>query len=196
MSIAGDGLNIQEIKVVGYEGETAGDVAIQTLDSIGRVKDLYMWVDLPDDDILGWLDIYDEPVDVEFKPGEGLWINAPSSDYKIQTAGQVPTTNVSVALRDGFTMVVNPTPIDVNIQDISVEGYEGETAGDVAIQTLDTLGRVVDLYMWVDLPDDDIYGWLDIYDEPVETTIAPGAGLWVSAPSSDYSIILPGVTLK
>ena len=182
--------------MIGYEGETAGDVAIQTLDRLGRAQDVYMWVDLPDDEIYGWLDGDDEMVDVTFAPGEGLWINAPSSDYKIQTSGQVPTKDISVALRNGFKMVVNPTPVSVDIQDISVVGYEGETAGDVAIQTLDRLGRALDVYMWVDLPEDDIFGWLDGNDELVELSIEPGAGLWVNAPSEEYSIILPGVTIK
>lgn len=195
VSVSGTGINIQDITVVGYDGETAGDVDIQILDNLGRMTTQYFWVDLPDDDIYGWLDGDDEPADVTFQPGEGLWVNAPNSDFKLQTAGKVPTSGVAVTLREGFKMVANPTPVNVDIQDISISGYVGETAGDVDIQILDTLGRMVNQYFWVDLPDDGIYGWLDGDDEPVEALIAPGAGLWVNAPSAEYSIVLPGVTL-
>ena len=195
VAVSGDGLNIQDIKVVGYEGETAGDVDIQILDRLGRMSEQYFWVDLPDDEIYGWLDGDDELVDVTFAPGEGLWVNAPNSDYKIQTSGQVPTKDITVALRDGFKMVVNQVPVSINIQNLSITGYVGETAGDVDIQFLDRLGRMTDQYFWVDLPDDDIYGWLDGDDEMAEIEINPGAGLWINAPSAEFSIVIPGVTL-
>ena len=92
-------------------------------------------------------------------------------------------------------MVVNQVPVSINIQNLSITGYVGETAGDVDIQFLDRLGRMTAQYFWVDLPDDDIYGWLDGDDEMAEIEINPGAGLWINAPSAEFSIVIPGVTL-
>ena len=105
----------------------------------------------------------------------------------------------TTGLKNGFTAAggqfVAVSGEGLNIQDIKVVGYEGETAGDVDIQILDRLGRMSEQYFWVDLPDDDIYGWLDGDDEMAEIEINPGAGLWINAPSAEFSIVIPGVTL-
>ena len=169
---------------------------IQILDDLGRTTSTYFWADLPDDEIYGWLDEEDNPAEVIFQPGDGLWIFSADPSFKIQSAGQVPTTDIAVVLRENFKMVVNNTPVAVDIQDIVVSGYEGETAGDVMIQVLDTLGRTTATYFWCDLPEDEIYGWLDEQDNPAEVEITAGEAMWVFAPNSDYVITIPGVSVK
>lgn len=196
--VSGTNINLQDIKVVGYEGETADAVTIQTLDRLGRTVDKYFFADLPDDEIYGWLNLDEEiPEDVEFAPGAGLWVSSDDPTLSLQFAGQVPTSDIMVALRSGFTMVANATPVSVNLQSIGVVGYEGETADAVSIQTLDRLGRTVDKYFFADLPDDDIYGWLNLDEEiPEDVEFSAGEGLWVSSADAAYSIVIPGVTIK
>ena len=54
-------------------------------------------------------------------------------------------------------------------------------------------------YFWYDIEEEDLYGWLDGKDDPIEEGIImlePGAGVWVKAPTANYSLVFPGVTLK
>ena len=84
----------------------------------------------------------------------------------------------------------------VNLQDVKVVGYEGETADAVNIQILDNLGRTTQQYFFADLPEDELYGWFDGDGEYAEgVKFAAGAGLWVFAETADYSIVIPGVSL-
>ena len=172
------------------------------LDSLGRGGDIYTWYDLPEDGIVGWFDGNDEPVEVGtlvLAPGEGLWINAAGDGYRIQSAGQVPTSDIAVVLREDFKLVVNPTPVNVDLTAIDVTGYDEICEADVNVQILDSLGRGGDIYTWYDLPEDEIFGGFDGNDEPVEVgalVLKPGEGLWVNALSSDYSIVFPGVNIK
>lgn len=171
------------------------------LDKFGRAQTAYFWYDIAEEDLYGWLDMTDEPVEkgaVVLNAGDALWVNAPDESYSIQSAGQVPQKNVSVALREGNKLIVNQTPVAVDLTDISIEGYEEICEGDVSVQMLDKFGRAQTAYFWYDIVEEDLYGWLDMTDEPVEPeTVVIGAGetLWVNAPSSDYAIIVPGVTL-
>ena len=213
--VTGATFNLQELTVTGYDRADgfAGDVNVQTLDVVGRMVDLYTWVDVPADPedpeseaFYGWYDGNDEHVDnVTFAPGAGLWTHSDSTDYKIQSAGQVPTTDLSVTLRVGQTMVANSTPVAVDLQNVYVGGYDHADgfAGDVNVQTLDTVGRMVDLYTWVDVPADPedpeseaFYGWYDGNDELVENVqVGAGEALWTHSDSTDYSLVFPGVTL-
>lgn len=195
--VAGESVNLQDIKVVGYEGENADTVNIQTLDSIGRTVNQYFWADLPDDGICGWLNGDEElPDDVEFAPGSGLWVVSSDPTLSLQFAGQVPTSGIAVALRVGATTVANATPVSVNLQDIVVSGYEGENADTVNIQILDSVGRTTAQYFWADLPDDGIYGWLDGDEEiPENVEFSAGEGLWVVSTDATLSVVIPGVNL-
>ena len=195
--VTGTKINLQDIKVTGYEGETADEIQIQILDTLGRTTTQYFFADLPDDDIYGWLDANEEiPQNVEFAPGAGLWVKSANNSLALQFAGQVPTSDISVSLREGFTMVANATPIALNLQGIGVAGYEGEIADAVQIQTLDTLGRTVDQYFFADLPDDDIFGWLDANEDiPENITFKPGMGLWVKSNDASLSLVIPGIEL-
>lgn len=196
--ISGGKINLQDIKVVGYEGECADEINIQTLDRLGRTIDQYFFADLPDDEIYGWLDANEEiPEDVEFASGTGLWVVSSNTSLALQFAGQVPTEDVAIALRNGATTVANCTPVAINLQDITISGYETECADTVNIQILDRLGRTTDQYFFADLPEDDIYGWLDANEEiPEDVKFEAGAGLWVVSSDPTLSIVIPGVTIE
>lgn len=193
--VSGTAVNLQDVKVVGYEGETADEVNAAVLDEYGRTVTTYFFADLPEDEIYGWLDDNEETPDVMIQPGDGLWIYSANTDLQLQYAGQVMTSDLSVLLIAGSKMVVNPTPVQMNLQDVQVAGYEGETADQVNAAILDEYGRTVTTYFFADLPDDDIYGWLDDNEETPDVMIDPGAGLWVYAESDDFSLVLPGVKL-
>ena len=195
--MSGTNVNLQDLKVVGYEGENADTVNVQILDSLGRTVKTYFWADLPDDDIYGWLDESEEiPEDVEFAMGEGLYFVSSEDGLSLQTAGAVPSADIAVALRNGSKMVANPMPTIINLQDIVIGGYEGENADCVNLQILDSLGRTVKTYFWADLPDDDIYGWLDEAEEiPEDVEINAGEGLYIVSAEAGLTINFPAPTL-
>ncbi len=203
IAVSGASVDLTDIIVTGYDSEEGceGTVDIQTLDAFGRGGNQYFWYDVPGE-LYGWLDASDTEAakgDLVLAPGEGLWINAPSSDYKLQTAGQVPTSGIAVTLCEGSKIAVNNTPVTVDLTDITVSGYNEEDGceGTVDIQTLDAYGRGGNQYFWYDVPGE-LYGWLDASDTEAakgDLTISAGEGLWVNAPSTDYQIEFPGVTL-
>ena len=192
-----------DIKVVGYDTETGteGEVNVQILDQYGMGGMTYFFYDVPGD-FTAWLDGLDNEVEagtVTLAAGEGLWVDAPSASYSLQTAGQVPTTGISVTLRAGNKIVINNTPVDVDLTDIDVTGYDSETGteGEVNVQILDQYGMGGMTYFYYDVPGD-FTAWLDGLDEevaPGDVVIAPGEGLWVDAPSTAYKMVIPGVTL-
>ena len=159
----------------------------------------YAYYNVPGE-LTGWLDSFDEPIEegvVMIEPGEGLWTSAPNSSWGIQTSGEVMTSGIQVTLREGFKMVVNTTPVAVDITKIDVDGYDEATEADVKMQVLDNFGRGGMTYAYYDVPGE-LTGWLDSFDEPVEegvVMIQPGEGMWTSAPSATYSVTLPGVEL-
>ena len=147
----------------------------------------------------GWLDEFDEDAnDVVIKPGSALYVMAPDGSLSIQSAGEVITADVSVGLRFGSTIVANPTPVSVKVNDIMVAGYDPEegTEAEVNAQTLDEFGRTVKSYFFYDVPGE-LYGWLDEFDEELDDTVVvePGKGLYVMAPNDTLSIVFPGVSL-
>ena len=197
--------------MTGYDKEegTEEEVSVQTLNKNGGRVSQYYWYDVVDgDDVYyGWLDgasgEFIEPGDVTFDVGDGLWVDAPNSDFKLQSAGQVMTAPATVTLREGFKMVANPTPVTVDLTNITVTGYDEEegTEEEVSVQTLNKNGGRVDQYYWYDVVDgDDVYyGWLDgasgEFIEAGDVEVGAGEALWVDAPSTDFKLVLPGVAL-
>ena len=196
---ASKAIDLTTIKVTGYDEATEADVTMQTLDSVGRGGMTYSYYDVPGE-LTGWLDSFDEPVvegQIMIEPGEGMWTSAPSDAFGIQTSGEVMSSDIQVTLRQGNKMVVNTTPVAVDLTKIEVVGYDEATEADVTMQTLDSVGRGGMTYSYYDVPGE-LTGWLDSFDEPVEegaVMIKPGEGMWTSAPSAAWSVTLPGVVL-
>ena len=205
--VSGATIDLTDLVVTGYDKEEGSeeDVKVQTLDRYGRGGVTYAWMDVTDgDDVYyGWFDD-GEPVEagtLTLAAGDGLWVNSPNADFALQSSGKVPTSAVAVTLRAGNKLVENATPVSVDLTRIVVSGYDEEEGSeeDVKVQTLDRYGRGGVTYAWMDLVDgDDVYyGWYDDGEEVLEGTLVlqPGEGLWANAPSSDYQIEFPGVTL-
>ena len=198
-------IDLQDLKVTGYNPEDGsdGDVSAMTLDNAGRTLETYFWTDVVDgeDVYYGWYDGDGELVDgVAFAPGEALYVDAPDTSFALQSAGQVPTSDIAVQLRFGAKHAVNPTPVTISIQDIWISGYVAEDGsdGDVSAMTLDNAGRTLETYFWTDVEDgeDVYYGWYDGDGELVDgVTLAPGASFYFDAPSTSFYVNFPGVTL-
>lgn len=204
VAVAGKTIDLTSIKVVGYDPEegTEGAVYVQGLDASGRGTGSYFYYDVPGE-LTGWLDSADEivePGQVVLAPGEGLWVSAPSADYALQSSGQVPTSNIEVALRAGSKLVANSTPVGADLTSFDVVGYDAEegTEGAVYVQGLDASGRGTGSYFYYDVPGE-LTGWLDSTDEEIEkgdVVVGAGEALWVTAPTAGYSLVLPGVIIK
>ena len=209
-------MDLQELKVSGYNHEDGfdGEINIQFLDSIGRTASKYFWYDIPADEedpdsvaFYGWYDGTDTLVEgVTVEPGQGFWLFSDSKEYGIQSAGQVITTSTAVTLYNGgLYMVANPIPVDINLQDIVVGGYDHDNGfeGEINVQFLDTLGTMDSKYFWYDIPADEedpdsvaFYGWYDGSDEFVESVVVEaGTALWTFSDSSQYTLVFPGVNL-
>jgi hypothetical protein len=201
VSIAGDGVDLTDITVTGYDSENGceGEVNVQSLDANGKGGMTYFYYDIPGE-FKGWFDGNEQPVelgDVILAPGEGLWVSAPNENYALQTSGSVPTADIAVALRSGNKIVINSTPITVDLTDILVSGYDEMTEGDVNVQSLDANGKGGMTYFFYDIPGE-FMGWFDGNEQPVESgdvTIAPAEGLWVASPTTSFNLVLPGVSL-
>ena len=198
-------LTLGDISVVGYdpeEGYADFEIIAQELNGFGRTLSNYSYCDFEEDGEVykGW---YDEDMncfnDLELKPGEGLWMYSPSTDYKIQSAGMVPASDISVVLRGGnqAKMIVNPMPATVEFGSITISGYnpeEGYADFEIIAQELNGFGRTLSNYSFCDFEEDGetYFGW---YDEDMndynEKTLAPGEGLWIYSPSTSYSVVFP-----
>ena len=110
-------------------------------------------------------------------------------------------------LREGFkaagAQFVPVSGQKVDLTSISVTGYNKEegTEEEVSVQTLNRNGGMVNQYYWYDVVDgeDVYYGWLDAdsgeFIEEESVMVGAGEALWVDAPSTAFSLVLPGVTL-
>ena len=196
-------INLQDLKATGYdveEGYADEGISLQTLDEAGRTTASYYWYDSAEDEMYGWYDDEGEYVEgVTFATGEGLYARAPDATFSLQSAGQVPTSGITVSLRFGAKIVVNPTPVGIDLQSITITGYdpeEGYADEGVSVQTLDEAGRTIASYYWYDSDDDGMYGWYDDEGELVEGfEVAAGESLYARAPDTSFSIVFPGVTL-
>ena len=198
-------MTLGDIKVVGYDAtEGYADFAIEAkkLDGYGRGGIGYLWCDFEEEGetYYGWYDgDMNEYNDVEVEAGEGLWVYSPSSDFSLQSAGQVPSTSIAVTLRGGSQarMVANPMPVALTLGEISVTGYDAaEGYADFAIEAkkLDGYGRGGIGYLWCDFEEEGetYYGWYDgDMNEYNDIEVEAGEGLWVYSPSTAFSLVFP-----
>ena len=212
-------VDLTKVSVTGYTEGTAGDVIIQMLDSSGNTIASYQWNDFDKKDkktgetihYEGWLDQdandYIKEGDVVIPAGKGMWVYAPSEEWKILCNGQVFTAGQAVKLRSDFIMAANPYPCDIDLTTLFVSGYDktSGTAGDVIIQMLDSSGNTIASYQWNDFDKKDkksgqtvhYEGWLDQdandYVKEGDVTIKANDGLWTYAPDDTWYLNFPGI---
>ena len=197
-------LKFGDISVTGYGDDGYADnmIIVQTLTANGKPKDTYYWADYTEgkESWFGWYnadwsECYNE---VPLAPGDGLWIQAPSADISIMSAGAVPAAGIAVNLvAGGFKLVANPMPAPINLGLITISGYGDSYADNMIVaQTLTANGKPAAEYIWADYSEgeESWYGWYnadwstDYNAEPVDA----GVGLWVQAPGeSNLKINFP-----
>ena len=202
-------LTLKDLVATGYGDSYAdGGIYAKKLNGYGVGGTAYYWFDISDPEVgtlYGWYN--DEGSadynSVELDSGEGLWVYSPSTEYKIQSSGQVPASAISVALRSrGLAkMVSNPTPVTLTLGEVTVTGYGDSYAdGGIYAKKLNGYGVGGTAYYWFDISDPEVgtlYGWYN--DEgsadynSVELT--PGEGLWIYSSSDSYSVVFPAPEL-
>ena len=173
--------------------DTSDNVQIQTLDAYGYTVDSYDWNDWANESAC-WVDGDYNPVEgVSFAPGQALWVMGSDSSQGLQSAGQVSKSDIQVALKRNGTLVGNPFPIELDLQDIVAGG--DEASDNVQIQTLDAYGYTVDSYDWNDWAAEEAC-WVDgDYNPVTNVKIAPGQGLWVMGSNTDQYLLFPAPEL-
>lgn len=196
-------LTLGDLTVTGYTGEYMDfQVQAKELDGAGRGGTTYYWVDATVDGekFYGWYND-DGSVcynDLDLIPGEGLWVYSPSADFKVQSAGSVPESSITVTLRGNGAakMVTNPMPSAMNLGDVEIKGYSGDYM-DFQIQAkkLDGAGRGGTTYYWVDatVEGQTFYGWYndDGSVDYNDVDVAAGEGLWIYSPSTSLYVEFP-----
>ena len=164
----------------------------------GNGYDFYGWAgtsgtDVDDDPDLDntWTDMAAEAVDgVDFKPFSGVWIRAEKAGT-VLVSGEVVTTNITVALEEGFNLICNPFPAAIPVStfgvlDSSFKGYNADYDFFSRMQVWN--GNGYDFYGWAgtsgtDVDDDpDLDNtWTDMAAEATDAVIPAGGAVWIRA---------------
>lgn len=173
--------------------DTSDNVQIQALDAYGYTVASYDWNDWANSSAC-WVDADYAPVEgVSFAPGQAVWVMGSSSNQSLQSSGQVGASDVVVNLQKNGTLLGNPFPVAINLQDIIAQGEDA--SDNVQIQILDSYGYTVYSYDWNDWANNSAC-WVDADYAPINgVEISAGQGLWVMGSSTSQSIRFPAPTL-
>ena len=195
----GETMSLQDLKIKGEAVTGGGANNICLLDADGVFQGSYGWW-LPDDgtgeeggcwfDGDNWV-LIEETV----AAGQGFYIFANDADLSIQSSGSVRLTNYSKELDQGYNLVGNSSPADLDIQSIKIVGDAVTGGGANNICLLDADGVFQGSYGWW-LPDDGTGEeggcWFDGDNWVlIEDTIAAGQGLYIFANDAGLKIEFP-----
>ena len=192
--------SVQAIDVAGDFSQVGGDWIMVWDDEAETYTRLYYWgasVDgvFTDDTYTtslgaGWGDPGQIVVDLNVNPGRGFWGNAENGGTII-LKGEVPTSGEISAEANKMKLVVNPYPVDTDIQTIGVGGNFSQVGGDWIMVWDSENETYTRLYYWGASVDgvftDDTYttslgaGWGDPGQIVIRHTIPAGHGFWVNA---------------
>ena len=219
--VSGDTIDLGDIKVVGNEGALDSEVEAQTLDEYGGTDRSYYWMDTVSPatgaKFYGWY-YEDEPYadlddddKVFLAPGEGLFVQIYTEEpVKLQSSGEVPTKEdiaTGLAACDEGKLIVNPSPIDVDLGNCKISGYgDAKTDSEIEVQTLDVWGGTDKSYYWMDTVSPatgaKFYGWYyedepyDDLSEEDKLTIKPGNGVFVQTYGDwEFEFVWPKVVI-
>ena len=195
VSTSGGEIDLQDIKC----NDAASDsVSFKILNNIGIGGDSYFWINWYGDngDESCWVDgEFNKVEGMKIQPGQGMWVAGDSSDQIFQSAGQVSKSDVVVQLRYGSTMTGNPTPVEIDLQDIVCSD---NCSDSVSFKVLNNIGIGGDSYFWINWYGDngDESCWVDGEFNKVEgMKIQPGQGLWIAGDNDEQFVTFPGVEL-
>ena len=192
-AVDGGAVHIQDIKIA---GATDWGDNIQVLDEGGATLALYVYATAEESGFEsdGWLsEDYSGLADITFQPGQSILIDTADS-ATITFAGKVSTEDTVVETVSGFNFVGNNTPVELNIQDITIEG--ATDWGD-NIQVLDEGGATLALYVYASAAESGFEsdGWLsEDYSGLADVTFDAGQGILIDT-ADTASVTIPGVDL-
>jgi len=150
-----------------------------------------------------WVDGDYLPVDPTLSVGTGFWILDTSADGtgKVCTSGEVKNDSVSIKLNQGYTMIANPYPVDLDLNTMTPTGLTAIDWSDdnfpfgASIRIWNGTGYSKQYYWTGTVPDDiqaDLKDELELDDEvvynniwvdgdylPVSDKIPVGSGFWI-----------------
>ena len=197
--IGADGvIDIQQITTEEWNGEGADWIKIYNPET-GRYTTLYYWGadagGVYTDDTYqkslgsGWGDDAQIVVETTIDAGQAVWTQSEAGG-KFVVSGEVTADNKVDVPVDNMTLVANPLPMTVDIQQITTEDWNGEGADWIKIYNPET-GRYTTLYYWGadsgGIYTDDTYqnslgaGWGDDAQIAVDIDIQVGQGFWVQS---------------
>lgn len=175
-SVGSGSVDIQDIKLDGDVTEYAD--SIQVLDEGGATAEIYLWT------ADGWIDFNTfAQANVSLVAGESILVDTANA-VSATMAGEVGTTPYETTSVAGFNFVGNTTPVDIDIQTITLEGDYTEYAD--SIQILDDGGATAEIYLWT------ADGWIDFNTfAPATKTIEAGLGLLIDTANAGVTITVP-----
>ena len=171
-----DGVDIQNIKLTGSSGDMSD--LIQTFTSAGNLNPEYMYLTMDGFGYEnGWYDTDFALVEETVEPGKGFlfWNN---SGATINFSGEVLAGQKNLDVAAGYSIMGNPLPKDIDIQDMKLINSVGDMSD--LIQTFTSAGNLNPEYMYLTM-DGFGYedGWYDTDFALVEETVQPGAAFLI-----------------
>ena len=191
-------MSIQDVKIIGSEGWSTE--YIYGLDADGLLTGQnYSWQcgEATGLDYFAWIDeSTGAEADYSFTNGTGFYLYADSEGLQLQTSGQVTVGAYTRELDQGYNFTGNFTPVDLDLQKITIEGSEGWSTE--YIYGLDADGLLTGQnYSWQcgEATGLDHFAWIDESTgaEAVDVTIKAGQALYLYADSEGLVLKLPAV---
>ena len=184
---SGEGLSIQAITP--SDTENSGGISGLRIWAGTAYDDYFYYPEdqfgVGEDEIPGWGDINQEEAGTVIPPGTGFWIQSDSTEV-LTVAGEVGSRN-TVTVRSGLTLVCNPLPMDINIQNIVPS--DTENSGGISGLRLWNGTAYVDYFYYPEdqfgVGENEIPGWGDINQEEVSVSIPSGTGFWIQSDKTE-----------
>ncbi len=155
----------------------------------------FVWSDDAGDFITAWADSEGTLVTLEAAPGFSCWMKVPETTT-ITTAGQVVSTNEKeISVTTGWSLVGNPYPTTLNLNDSNQVDCSNLTASSdnaTTIQYWDGTKLVSISYsdfVWSDDAGDFVTAWADSEGSMFAVPMNPCTGFWIKGVSAGEKII-------
>ena len=191
--VGGGAINIQDV-TPNENFDVDGEDWLRTYDPLTGVYTSVIFLSEDNCGVEGgaWCDDNAEPVDFEINNGQGVWCKTVHADSKVSFAGEIASVNTISLPVNRMTIVCNPLPMAVNIQDIAPnENFDVD--GEDWLRTYNPLTGVYTSVIFLSEDNCGVEGgaWCDDNAEPVDFDIAAGQGFWVKSVHEDAALTFP-----
>ncbi len=186
-------INIQDV-IPNENFDVDGEDWIRTYDPIlGEYTDAsFLSEDNCSVEGCAWCDNGWNPVDFDIENGQGLYIKSVHSNSKVLFAGEV-ATNLTVSLPvNRMTIVCNPLPIAINVQDI-VPNANFDVDGEDWLRVYNPVTGQYTSAIFLSEDNCSVEGgaWCNDGWNPVDFDIAAGEGFWIKSVHQNSAITFP-----